>query len=204
MKYYQIGITADPKIVGVKNGIYQVEINENAIEKDEKFRFFLDFFDYENSHFWKRQDEVNSIKIPSVPAKLLKNAILTDIMGYTPNITFLNELYSDKFINILKEFNIGRYTTFEVKIANNITQLKDNCKKEISIKKKLSAINNDIDSAFSSEDSDIENHYFIPNKIQVYLQINSFDNRFSLLKKSQNSRHFHLPLFIQYHAIKIP
>ncbi|MET3021984.1 hypothetical protein [Flavobacterium hydatis] len=88
--------------------------------------------------------------------------------------------------------------------TNNITQLKDNCKKEISIKKKLSAINNDIDSAFSSEDSDIENHYFIPNKIQVYLQINSFDNRFSLLKKSQNSRHFHLPLFIQYHAIKIP
>jgi hypothetical protein len=88
--------------------------------------------------------------------------------------------------------------------TNNVTQLSDSCKKEISIKKSFSAINNDIDSAFASEDSDIENHYFILYKIPVYLQINSFDTRFSLLKESQNGAHFHLPLFLQYHAIKIP
>ncbi|MEA9414294.1 hypothetical protein [Flavobacterium sp. PL02] len=84
--------------------------------KNDEFKIFLDFFDYANSNFWKRQDEVESFKVPSIPAKLLRKAIVTDIMGYTPDISFLNEVYSEKYIDILKAFNIGNYTTFEVGI----------------------------------------------------------------------------------------
>lgn len=85
-----------------------------------------------------------------------------------------------------------------------IPLLKSSHKKEVSIQKTLSGINNDIDSIISNEDLDIENPYFIPYEILVYLQTNSFDNRFSLLKESLNSTQYNLPLFLQYHAIKIP
>lgn len=121
MKYYQIGITADPKIVGVKNGIYQVEIEKETMQRDIAFDEFLGFFDSKNAHFWESQDIVKTLIIPKIKAKLLKGAKITDIMGYTENISFFNELFSEKYINILAAFNIGDYSTFEV-IIENVTE----------------------------------------------------------------------------------
>lgn len=118
MKYYQIGTTAEPKVVGVKDGLYQVEINKVLLEESERFQEFLNFFRYANSSFWKRQNEIKDLKIPSIQAKLLKKAKITDIMGYTPNITFMNDLYSERYLNIIKAFDIGDYYLFDVDIKN--------------------------------------------------------------------------------------
>ncbi len=125
MKYYQVGLTADPKIVGVKDGIYQVEIDKSFIEKQEEFKKFKEFFDYSNNNFWERQNEIENFKIPPIKGKLLKKAKITDIMGYTPSITFLNEIFSDKFLNIIKTFNTGNYSSFDVAIegVNDIFHL---------------------------------------------------------------------------------
>src|SRR5690606_7570404 len=64
------------------------------------------------------QDKIKEIKIPPIQSKLIKKAKLTDMMGYTENISFLSNVYSEKYIDILKAFNIGDYTTFEVVIEN--------------------------------------------------------------------------------------
>lgn len=118
MKYYQIGMTAEPKVMGVTNGIHQIEINKKAMHQDDVFKEFLNFFSTHNTEFWKKQEEIRNIKIPVIKAKLLKKAKVTDIMGYTENISFLNNVYSEKYINILNAFNIGNSTTFEVAIEN--------------------------------------------------------------------------------------
>lgn len=118
MKYYQIGITAEPKVMGVANGIHQIEIEKKEMQNDLAFQDFLCFFNRKNTNFWKRQNEVKNFKIPVINAKLLKKAKITDVMGYTENISFLNYVYSDKYISILKPFNIGEYSTFEVAIEN--------------------------------------------------------------------------------------
>lgn len=118
MKYYQIDVCAEPKIIGVTNGVHQIEIEKRKMLQDERFRDFLVFFSYHNKDFWKTQDVIKTFTIPAINAKLLEKAKITDIMGYTENISFLNNVYSEKYIGILRAFNIGDHTTFEVLIEN--------------------------------------------------------------------------------------
>lgn len=118
MKYYQIGLDVESN--GLKNNINQVDINRKEIHKNDAYKEFINFFSIKNIDFWYNQDKIKDIKIPSIQAKLIKKAKLTDMMGYTENIPFLSNVYSEKYINILKAFNIGDYITFEVVIENVI------------------------------------------------------------------------------------
>jgi hypothetical protein len=120
MKYYQIEVSAEPKIIGVNNGVHQIEIEKKAMQKDIAFKEFLDFFSTQNTDFWRNQDKIKNLKIPVIKAKLLKKAKVTDIMGYTENISFLYNVYSEKYINILKAFNSGNFSSFEINIENVI------------------------------------------------------------------------------------
>ncbi len=116
MKYYQIGL--DVEVTGVSDGLYQIDIYKNLLLQDSDYNFFLNFFNTQNILFWEKQDEIKDIKIPIIKAKLLNKASITDIMGYTQNISFLHNVFSEKYINIISAFNIGEYTTFEVAIEN--------------------------------------------------------------------------------------
>lgn len=116
MNYYQAYLNPEPKIIGVNNGIYQIEIGKEEILNNASFKEFRDFFNYNNKAFWVNQNSIFDLKIPVIKAKLLKKAKITDIMGYTQNITFLNNLYSSKFIEVLKQFNLKDHKTFEIKI----------------------------------------------------------------------------------------
>jgi hypothetical protein len=116
MKYYQVSF--DVETTGLKNSIYQIVIDKNSMQQNNDFYEFLTFFNTKNKEFWDNQKRIQTIKIPKIEARLLKNAKVTDIMGYTQNIPFLDLIYSEKFINILKAFNIGNYTTFEVEVEN--------------------------------------------------------------------------------------
>lgn len=114
MRYFQISL--DVELTGVKNGLHQIDINKSSLEKDERFKLFFETFDLRNVDFWNNQQKLKDIKIPVIKAKLLKKAKLTDIMGYTQNISYLYLVYSKKFIDIIKLFNLGNYYTFEMEI----------------------------------------------------------------------------------------
>lgn len=120
MKYYQISL--DVEVTGVKNGIYQIEIDKPKMENDIVYQEFINFFSYKNSDIWQEQDKINLFNIPPIKAKLLKKAILTDIMGYTPSISFLKYVYSKKYIDIIKSFNLDQHSTFEIVIENVLEQ----------------------------------------------------------------------------------
>lgn len=116
MKYFQVNL--DVEVTGVKDGINQIEIDKKSMLEKKDFDEFLDFFSTKNIDFWYSQNKIQFLQIPLIRAKLLKNAKITDIMGYTPNVSFLNYLYSEKYINIIKAFITGNYATFEVSIEN--------------------------------------------------------------------------------------
>lgn len=118
MKYYQVDVSAEPKVIGVKNGVFQFKIDYEKIYEDERFQSFLSFFDYNNKNFWKNQDTIKKFEISRIPAEMIKKAKVTDIMGYTPIITFLNEAFSSKYFNILKEYDVNILGAFEVQIEN--------------------------------------------------------------------------------------
>jgi len=117
-KYYQISVSPEPKIIGVSNGVYQVEIHEKSIEKDHKYYEFTKWFDYKNPNFWENQDKVSTLETPSVKGKMLKKAKLTDIMGYAPEYHGLHDVYSQKFVDILKSFNSEKFNLFDFDIEN--------------------------------------------------------------------------------------
>lgn len=119
MKYFQISISPEPKIIGVTNGGYQLEIDENALSKnDERFITFTNWFNYKNENFWSSQDTIKSLESPIIKGKMLKKAKITDIMGYAPEYRCLHNVYSEKYIEILKTHNIYDYNLFDFEIEN--------------------------------------------------------------------------------------
>lgn len=88
--------------------------------------------------------------------------------------------------------------------TGNSTSLPQQLKKESTIGKSLSLVNNDISAEFSLEDLDFDNPGLILYPAFISLPINSFDNRSPILGDHQIRIQFHLPLFLRYHAIKIP
>lgn len=117
MKYYQISVSTEPKIIGVRNGIYQIEIDEKSVLENDNYIEFKQHFSRKNIDFWNVQDKVHQLFPPMLNGTLVKKAIVTDIMGYAPAYRFLDYIYSDKFINIIKVFNIGDYKTFDLNIS---------------------------------------------------------------------------------------
>lgn len=70
MKYYQVAVSAEPKVIGVNNGVYQVEIDENKIQKNDiKFINFVKWFNYNNEIFWKERDKVKLLQSPMIKGK---------------------------------------------------------------------------------------------------------------------------------------
>lgn len=76
--------------------------------------------------------------------------------------------------------------------------------KKSTVGKSLSLVNNNINAEFSLEDLDYENPGLILYPTFTSLPTNSFDNRSPILGDHQIRIPFHLPLFLRYHAIKIP
>ncbi|GIQ57834.1 hypothetical protein Flavo103_09700 [Flavobacterium collinsii] len=118
MKYYQIGVSAEPKTIGVKNGVYQFKIDYERMSLDNLFDSFLNFFDYSNKDFWKNQELIKKIKIPVIKGEMLKKAKVTDFMGYSPEITFLNRAFSSKYLGIVKEYEVENLGIFEIDIKD--------------------------------------------------------------------------------------
>jgi hypothetical protein len=118
MRYYQIDRTAEPEIIGIKTGTSQVELLESKIHKNLNYEDFEKYFSGYNVEFWKNQNKVFELNPPILKGEMRKNANLTDIMKYGSTFSFLPLLFSEKFIDILKTFNIGNYKTFDFEISN--------------------------------------------------------------------------------------
>lgn len=88
--------------------------------------------------------------------------------------------------------------------TDNSTSLPQQLKKESTLGKSLSLVNNDSSAEISLEDLDFDNPGLILYPAFTSLPINSFDNGSPILGDHQIRIPFHLPLFLRYHAIKIP
>ena len=118
MKYYQVSRSAEPKIIGVKDGMSQVELTEDSIEKNQSYIDFKNHFSAYNQDFWHTQDKVLTLNPPLIKGRMRKKAKITDIMWYGQVFDFLNFILSQKYIDIIKIFNIGNFKTFEFKIED--------------------------------------------------------------------------------------
>lgn len=119
MEYYIINLSPEPKDIGVKNGIYQINIEEKIMNLNNNYVSLINNLNYKNrAHFLKNQKQILNIENFTIKGKKLKSAKLTDLMGYSPNIYSFKYIYSQKFINILSKYNIGKFNDLNFEIEN--------------------------------------------------------------------------------------
>ncbi len=118
MKYYQIFRSAEPKVIGIKDGTSQVELITKDILSDKSFIDFDNHFNSHNKDFWQSQDKIQFLNPPTFTGVLRKKAKVTDIMQYGEMFAFLNYIYSERYYNIIKAFKIGQHKAFGFVIEN--------------------------------------------------------------------------------------
>jgi len=118
MKYYQIDRSGEPKIIGIKTGTSQVELIDEAIEKNQAYIDFENHFSGYNKEFWENQDIIYTLNPPVIKGKMLKKAKITDIMGYGPNYQFLYKVFSEKYIKMINAFSLPKNKSFEFEIEH--------------------------------------------------------------------------------------
>ncbi len=108
MTYSAITLNSDPKVIGVKNGIYQIEIDRKSLSKkayDEIYDQLANLVPEKN-------------KVDMLPMKLLSRAKITDFMGYSPNFKNIRFAVTEKCLNVLRKFNLKPFCTIDIRFTN--------------------------------------------------------------------------------------
>ncbi|MCV6630443.1 MAG: hypothetical protein OIF50_11375 [Flavobacteriaceae bacterium] len=100
--FKRISNSFEPEIIGVKNGLYQVELENKDIENRSNSLLTQGNID----ELLNRRDEVFNLDI-NMQGNLLPKAKATDLMVYTPHFFCFNYLVSQKVVDCLKEENVS-------------------------------------------------------------------------------------------------
>ena len=108
-KFKLITNSAEPKIIGTRNGVYQVEFEDEKLEKHPNFkeldRIFISPGKRNIAEFNK---EVLNLKIETIKGELIKRAKITDFMGFCPYFFGCNYLISENVNEAFKESQIDK------------------------------------------------------------------------------------------------
>ncbi|MDO6855328.1 hypothetical protein Q4599_17255 [Cellulophaga lytica] len=118
MTYRRVKKSSDPKIIGVKNGIYQVEIKPNiSFQNKKEEKLFDNYFDNSLSYFksteYKPLDKSAITYIRFIP---LKSAYETDIVSHSPNVNAMFGIISDKVLRLIEKFKLPEFIKIRAEI----------------------------------------------------------------------------------------
>lgn len=116
--FKKVNVESDPKIIGVKNGVYQVELKEKRsfVTKDEQ-KYYDNFFDSgTNRMLLESFKKIDDKKLSLVIYFPLKNARETDFVGYAPYEFGINFLVSERCLRLLENFKLPDYNKVKVSI----------------------------------------------------------------------------------------
>jgi hypothetical protein len=106
--YYNVRLDWDPKVIGVKNGIYQVELDRKAYDKKTYSLIETMFI---NNVF--SADQVNPEVDFIFYFKRLKSAKNTSFISFTPNLKHCHFLIKKNLIKLFEGFNIQEYVAYD-------------------------------------------------------------------------------------------
>ena len=117
VSYYQLRHSSEPKVIGVRNGVQQVEIQDEGVLSSPSFDQVVKFF---------CKDVMASDKFvePSfVPkfqyVKPLDKAILTDFLSYGPFFPSCPFMSSETATNVLTSFNVQEHRFYDARVVRN-------------------------------------------------------------------------------------
>lgn len=113
MKYYNLKLSSDPKVIGVNNGITQVEIKENLYPDKIMYLNIQDFFS--GVDYWQKGKTIPDFPI-HIHAQVLTRAKLTDFLQFSPYLITCPFLMSQRVLNVFNQFKVQNYFTYPVTI----------------------------------------------------------------------------------------
>ena len=119
--YYNITLAYEPKVIGVRNGIYQVVLMENLFSKDSYKKMEMYFITKEFSAIEHFPDfDVHFY------FKKLKSAKETSFVSFCPHLNHCHFLIKNEVLNVLKMHNIQSYEVYPTTIYNSNNESVDN------------------------------------------------------------------------------
>lgn len=109
--YYNIKLDWNPKVIGVKNGVYQVELDRKAYDKT-KYQILDSLFI--GGEFSAKQ-EYPELTF-NLYFKKLKSAKKTSFMSFAPYFKHGHFLVNKQILELFGSFNIQRYKDYEAVI----------------------------------------------------------------------------------------
>lgn len=117
-KYKLVSPSSEPSVIGVKNGVCQVELKDNnSFASKEEKKYYESYFNGNFSSFiLENFRNVDLSKLTELIYFPLKSAKETDFVRFSPNEMGLNFLVSQKVIDIIENFSIHNYIKIPSKI----------------------------------------------------------------------------------------
>ena len=116
--YKRVWIETDPRIMGVRNGVYQVELKENKsfVSKEEKDYYESYFASDINAFLLEGFKKINEKRITCITYFPLKGARETDFIVGVPHERGIDFLVTEKCLDVLESFKLPTYNKFKVNI----------------------------------------------------------------------------------------
>jgi hypothetical protein len=193
----KISVSSEPKIIGVNNGISQIELDrKNLLNHDGKHN---DFYKHFNSFsYWVNQNDQIDFNLSSINAKKLRKAKMTDLLLYGPKIMAFEWLISENFYSVLKDFNIGEHKLFEVSIEECeekyfFLKLKTILRDEFIFNRNiLTVYKKGIDEEITFNDNDEYNNFIFENPLFQYkhIALNKELEKFDIIYTQSAGKYF--------------
>lgn len=120
--YKQISHNPEPSIIGVKNGVYQLEFLEEDLKKNKNYQEIDKLLLGYNPEFYqdKEQDRISNLSIDYLKGSFLKKAKKTDIVVFSPHLNGYSYVISQKFLDCLNEVGVSKdeYHLRKIEIDN--------------------------------------------------------------------------------------
>lgn len=100
-RFFEVDMSPEPSIIGVKNGLYQVEFKDRDLNKNENIDEILELL---STYPSIPQQVIKDLKIDYLEGTIKKRAKLTDFMGYCPYFLCYYSLISDRVLDVIKKW----------------------------------------------------------------------------------------------------
>lgn len=113
MKYYELSVSSEPKIIGVRNGVNQGKIKWKQFKSKSSEKKIIHFF---LDKLGESLDKIEPIDFEIEYVEAYKTAKMTDFFIFTPALYGVNFLVSNKVVELLKRFHLPIHTYIPAQI----------------------------------------------------------------------------------------
>ena len=127
--YYNLELDWDPKVIGVKNGVFQLELDVNAYDKFAYAKM--------EHYFIKNNPTINSEFTESdfkFYFKMLKLSKKTTFMSFAPYLNHCHFLIKSSVLELFNSFNVQDHKSFESVVYDSTKEDLDNSYKLFFLK----------------------------------------------------------------------